>query len=265
MTRMPARLAVFLLPAMFVASTGCDIAMADYKEQQSSQWTKTYELGPGGQFELSNINGRISVQPSSGNKVEVVAEKTAKAASVDAAKQALERIEIQEDVSAGHVRLTTRMQSGSGIFGHSNAQVRYTVKVPAGAAVTLSTTNGGIEVEGMTGRVNLTTTNGGIKARDLSGEVEATTTNGGVEVELDRVSPQGVKLGCTNGGIVLRLPADAKADISARITNGGIDTSGLAIATSGESSKRRLVGQLNGGGPRIELEGTNGGIRLAAR
>ena len=58
----------------------------------------------------------------------------------------------------------------------------------------------------------------------------------------------GVKLGCTNGGIKLRLPRDAKATISASITNGGISTSGLQIETSGEKSRRRLDGRLNGGG-----------------
>ena len=75
----------------------------------------------------------------------------------------------------------------------------------------------------------------------------------------------GVKLECTNGGIKLRLPSDAKATISARITNGGIETSGLTLDATGEQSRRRLDGRLNGGGPRIDLEGTNGGIRISSR
>jgi DUF4097 and DUF4098 domain-containing protein YvlB len=99
----------------------------------------------------------------------------------------------------------------------------------------------------------------------VSGTVEASTTNGGVEVDLAKVSEGGVKLECTNGGIRLRLPSDAKASISARITNGGIDTEGLSLQTRGESSRRRLDGDLNGGGPRLTLEGTNGGIRISAR
>jgi hypothetical protein len=74
-----------------------------------------------------------------------------------------------------------------------------------------------------------------------------------------------VKLECTNGGIRLRLPADAKASISARITNGGIETSGLTLDATGAQSRRRLDGRLNGGGPRIDLEGTNGGIRISSR
>jgi hypothetical protein len=85
-----------------------------------------------------------------------------------------------------------------------------------------------------------------------------------VDVELTRVSEPGVSLSCTNGGIKLRLPADAKATISASTTNGGIDTGGLAV-DSAETSRRRLEGRLNGGGPNIRLEGTNGGIRIASR
>ena len=74
-----------------------------------------------------------------------------------------------------------------------------------------------------------------------------------------------MKLECTNGGIRVRLPREAKATISARISNGGINADGLAIETIGDQSRRRLEGRLNGGGPRLEIEGTNGGITLNGR
>jgi hypothetical protein len=61
----------------------------------------------------------------------------------------------------------------------------------------------------------------------------------------------------------LRLPGDAKADIR-RVSNGGIDAEGLPVDAT-EKSRRRFEGRMNGGGPRIEIEGTNGGIRIAAR
>jgi DUF4097 and DUF4098 domain-containing protein YvlB len=138
------------------------------------------------------------------------------------------------------------------------------VKVPAGAEVKFTTVNGGIDLSGLQGRVTAETTNGGVTARDISGAIDASTTNGGVEVELSKVAEGGVKLECTNGGIELRLPRDAKASISASISNGGIETGGLSIDTS-ENSRRRLEGKLNGGGPRIQLEGVNGGIKLSGR
>ena len=258
------RLAAVILPVLMVASAGCDIAMADFKEKQSAEWSKTYELPAGGRFELNNVNGRIKVQPGTGNTIEVKAEKTARAASVEGARQALERVEIQESVTSSGVTVTTRVPH-SGMFNGGNVDVRYTVRVPAGADVKFTTVNGGIEVTGLTGRLQLEATNGGIKANAVSGYVDASTTNGGVEVDLAKLDKDGVKLGCTNGGIELHLPAEAAASIDARVTNGGIAVHGLQIDTEQDPSKRRLSGRMNGGGPRVEIEGTNGGIRLAAR
>ena len=263
-----ARFATLVLPLLLVsaAGAGCDIAMADYKQKETAEWRKTYDLQPGGRVAISNVNGKIDVEPSTGNVVQVVAEKTARAGSSEAARQALDRIEIVETVSPGDIRIETKVQkSAEGLFSRANQQVHYIVKVPAGAEVNFRTVNGGIELTGLKGRINAETTNGGIKAHDVSGAIDASTTNGGVEVELAKLSESGVKLGCTNGGIELRLPSDSKATISARVTNGGIDTNGLQIETTGETNRRRLDGRLNGGGARIDIEGTNGGIRISSR
>jgi hypothetical protein len=264
-----ARKVVLLLPVLIVASaaaTGCDIALSDYQQKETATWRKTYDLQPGGRLEISNINGKNDVQPSTGNAVEIVAEKSARAASVDAAKEAVGRIEIQENVSPDRVRIETKVpRQAGGLFNHTNQEVHYIVKVPASLEVRLSTVNGGIELTGLKGRINAETTNGGIKAHDVSGSIDASTTNGGIEVELNQVAESGVKLGCTNGGIELKLPADARATISARVVNGGINTDGVKIETVGESTRRRLEGSMNGGGPKIDIEGTNGGIRIAPR
>jgi Toastrack DUF4097 len=264
--RAAATVLTLALAGASVASTGCDLAMHHYSEKQTAEWRKSYELKPGGRIEIRNINGKIDVQPSAGNSVEVIAEKTANGMSVEAAKEALAGIEIQDAVSPDEIRITTKVsRMGGGLFGGGNQSVQYTVKVPASAEATFTTVNGGVQVSGLKGHVTAEATNGGIKARDISGQIDANTTNGGVEVELADVSESGVKLGCVNGGIELRLPSTAKANISARMTNGGINASGLQMETIGESSKRRLEARLNGGGPQIELSGTNGGIRIVSR
>jgi hypothetical protein len=86
-------------------------------------------------------------------------------------------------------------------------------------------------------------------------------------VDLARVAEPGVKLECTNGGIKLRLPADAKGTVFASVTNGGIGLTpieGMTVDTT-ESTRRRLEARLNGGGPSIRLEGTNGGIQIGPK
>jgi hypothetical protein len=264
------RAATLVLPLALagasVASTGCDLAMHHFSEKQTAEWRKTYDLKPGGRIEIRNINGKIEVRPGDGNAVEVIAEKSASAASVEAAKDALAGIEIQDTASPNEIRIVTKVsRTGGGLFGGGNQSVHYTVKVPSSAEATFTTVNGGVELSGLKGRVTAESTNGGVKAVDISGPLDASTTNGGVEVELAAVADSGVKLGCVNGGIELKLPATAKANISARVSNGGIDASGLSIEKVGESSPRRLEGRLNGGGPQIELSGTNGGIHIGSR
>lgn len=260
------RAALLVLPVLLAASAACDIAMSENREKETAEWRKTYELQEGGRLEIANVNGKIDVRPGEGRTVEVVAQKISHGASKEAAKEGLDRIEIKEEASASLVKIETKVKRGEGgLFSGNNLQVQYTVRVPANLDVQIATVNGGLEITGVVGRVVAETTNGGVRGRDIGGTIEASATNGGVDVEITKVAEGGVKLETTNGGIRLRLPADAKASISARIVNGGIDTEGLTIDSSGENSKRRLDGQLNGGGPRIQLEGTNGGIQIRAR
>ena len=258
-----------LLPALvlplLLASSGCDIVTAEFRSEESTQWRKTYPLDASGRVEITNVNGKIDVQPADGNTVEVVAIKKAKGPSPEAAKKSLERIRIAEDVSANSVKIETKIDRGGGMFNGGSLQVEYRVRVPAGAEVKFETVNGGIELRGLKGRITAETTNGGVEARDIAGTLVATTTNGGLDIDLAQMPEGGVKLECTNGGIEVKLPRDAKATISARISNGGISADGLAIETVGDQSRRRLEGRLNGGGPRLEIEGTNGGITLNGR
>lgn len=253
-----------LLLAAVVTATGCDVMTADLKHTETAEWRNSYQLAPGGRVEVSNINGKINVEPSSGDRVEVVAVKTARAATAEAAKSMLERVEINVDASRSDLRIATKVPRTGGWFEMGGTQVKYTVRVPNGADLKFTTVNGGVEITGVTGTVKAEATNGAVVARQISGTVDASTTNGGVEVELAKIGEGGARLECTNGGLKLKLPSDAKATISASITNGGIDYSGLALETT-EASRRRVEGRLNGGGPQIRIEGTNGGIVIASR
>jgi hypothetical protein len=257
-------LPVIILP-LLVAAGGCDIVSAGFGSEETAQWQKTYTLPANGRLEIANRNGRITVEPSTGNTVEVTAIKKAKAGSPEAAKAELQRIQITEDVSSSGIRIETKIDRPSGglNWSGSNGQVEYHVKVPSAADVKFATVNGGIDLHGLNGRIQAQTTNGGVRGSEIGGPIVASTTNGGVDVDLTRVAGD-VKLECTNGGIKVQMPSDSRATISASLSNGTIGVSGLSLETT-ESSRRRLEARLNGGGPKVELEGTNGGISLRAR
>jgi hypothetical protein len=257
-----ARLAVVAAAAITLA--GCDLMVTDFSAQATEQWSKTYTLAAGGQLEVENVNGRIEIQRSDDDQVEVRAEKIGKGATDEAAKRALERIAIEEHVTEGGVRLTTKIERSGG-FNMGGTEVKYFLRVPAGVSVKADTTNGTIVAEGLESDLRVETVNGAIKGRGLAGEVSASTVNGSVDIEMDQVAPGGVSIETTNGGVELTLPRSAAVTVSARLANGRVDASDLELDTTGEVTRRRLEGTLNGGGARIRLETTNGGITIKGK
>ena len=153
--------ALALLPALAVAASGCDVLTADLKHSETAKWEKTYQLAEGGRVEIRNVNGKITVEPSTGNTVEVVAVKTARGATGEAARAELGRIEITEQASSDAVRIETKVARGESWFG-GGTQVTYTVRVPASAETRFVTVNGGVNVTGLNGKTTLETTNGGV-------------------------------------------------------------------------------------------------------
>jgi DUF4097 and DUF4098 domain-containing protein YvlB len=133
--------------------------------------------------------------------------------------------------------------------------------------VDLRTTNGGVHLTGLDAAIHAETTNGGVTGKNLRATtVEASAVNGGIEIGLDApMSADGlVTLETVNGGVELSLTADSKATISARAVNGGVRVTDLDVQKTGEEdTRRRLEGTLNGGGARINLQTTNGGVRLS--
>lgn len=248
---------------VWLSAAGCELAVRSFRAEAREVWTRVYTLEPGGRFELRNVNGAITIETARDGRLHVRAERIARSATDAAARELLGRLEIAETVEPALVRLETRAPQ-RGLFDGGSTEVRYAVEVPDTVEVRVRNTNGRITLADLAGRVVADTTNGGVSGLRLRGPVEASTTNGGIEMDLAVVAAEGVALETTNGGIRLALPSDARADLFASVTNGGIDTGGLPVETL-EMSRRRLEGRLNGGGPSIRLETTNGGIRLSAR
>jgi hypothetical protein len=270
---MPARLRVAVpVVALFLAApvlVGCDIAVDGHggfdfglaAGKANDQWTRSYSLGSGGRLEIINVNGKILAEATNGSSVEISAERSAKAATDEAAKELLGKIEMREEVGGDRVRVEVRSPRTSGPAGH---EIKWTIRVPRGVAVDLRTVNGGVQMIGLEGDVRARSTNGGISGVALvTSSVDAAVTNGGVEIELAQPIAEGnLELEAVNGGVTIKLPADTKADITGRCVNGGISTERLQLETVGEQTKRRLDARLNGGGARVSLETVNGGVRI---
>ena len=260
---------VAVVAALSVGFAACDIAVDGHgglgielaSGKAQDQWTRSYKIASDGQLEIINVNGRITAEPSEGGSVEILAERSVKATSDERARELLAQIEMREEVGDEKVRVEVRAPR---FRGASNQEIKWTIKVPKGVSVDLRTINGGVRMTGLQGEVRARSTNGGIVGTGLiASTVDAAVTNGGVEIDLARAASEGsIDLESVNGGVSLSLPPDTKADISARCVNGGISVNGLDLEMTGEQSKRRFAGKLNGGGMRVSMETVNGGVKI---
>ncbi|MET0853104.1 MAG: DUF4097 family beta strand repeat-containing protein [Microterricola sp.] len=126
--------------------------------------------------------------------------------------------------------------------------VDYSIELPAGVDVIgqtengaielsdvnnvdVSTSNGRISLEEVTGRVEVGTSNGRIEGSELSGNgIIAKTSNGSIELEL--ATPQDVRANTSNGAITLRVPA-ADYEVVTETSNGGTNVD-IASDPNGE-------------------------------
>lgn len=254
-------IATALVVASSAVLAACNLQLSNQAEAKS-EWKKTYALDPGGSLEIKNVNGRIEVEPSEGSEVSVVAERIAKAGTDAEAQKAAEAIEIVETATKTAVSLDTKMPMTSMLGG--GREVRFHVRAPKGTVLALSSTNGTLTVRDMTGDLRLETTNGTIKGVNLEGSTRASTTNGTIDLDYAALGANGVTAETTNGEVTVTVPKSAKASVNLRVSNGAISTSGLDLANS-ETTRKRVVGTLNGGGASIRIETTNGGVVLRGK
>jgi len=229
-------------------------------------WTRSYTLSDNGRFELINVNGRITAEVATDGKVSVEGKRTAKGSTDEAAQENLAKIEIREEVSGDRVRVESRPPRLSGFGGH---EVEWTVRIPKGVVVDLRTVNGGVRLTGLAGEVHAKTTNGGVRGTVKTSILEASSVNGGIQIDIEGTLDANatVDLETVNGGIEVGLAADSKASISARAVNGGVKVSDLEVQRTNDDgaaeSKRRLEATLNGGGAKVNISTTNGGVRIS--
>jgi DUF4097 and DUF4098 domain-containing protein YvlB len=208
---------------------------------------------------VTGTNGGIAVEGESRGDVRIRAKVVAHADTDARAKE----------IAAG-IRLDPSLDQVEAIGPGSSRNregwsVSYRLAVPRAFNMALRTTNGGISIRDVEGKLDFKTTNGGVTLSALDGEVKGETTNGGVAIDLDGTawSGEGLDVATTNGGVKVSIPEGYSAKVEASTNNGGlrIDYPGVT-----QSRRSRVVStQLGSGGAPIRVRTSNGGIRLTRK
>jgi hypothetical protein len=265
------RAAALALIAVF-GSAGCDVRVSEEgvsldvgAGKASDEWVRSYTLPQDGTLEIAAVDGPITVTAASGSAIEVRAHREARAASDQAAQDALRAVAIDEQAGSDRVRIATRTE---GRGGRRRVTVAYTVQMPPGLRASFTTRNGAIHLDNVSGTITASAANGGVNGTGLSGRLSASVVNGGLQLDVRSVT-EPVELSAVNGGIRLTLSRDTRATLAASALNGGVTVDqafGLTkAAQSGSFVGAQAEGSINGGGPLITAKATNGGVRIIAR
>lgn len=266
-----------------------DLASAQQQElgRDVTTWTWDARIDSGHWFNLSNVNGSVTIDPSSDNSIHVRAEKIPHR---DGDIHDVRFVVIQSD---GDVRICALSFDNDrcdeeGLHSNGehrrdrerNVEVKFNVQVPRGVRVAAGTVNGGMAVHGVGAEVRANTVNGSLEVRDAGGQVSAHTVNGSVNVttssgpvsastvngnitaRMGTLARDGdMKFSTVNGGISVETPSSIDANVSLDTMFGGI-TSDFPVQLSGKFGPRHAEGTIGRGGRRISMNTVNGSVEL---
>lgn len=274
-------------------------AAAPAHAQRGYDWSG--EMSPGAILRVYTHSGTVTVRQASGRSARIHAV-TENAGNGE--------IRYVADRSGGGVRVCALRDGAecndNGIRGgdrnwrpwrNSRAKANFTVEVPRGVVVRVSSGNGDVTVDGATadvhaasgngdvrvgagadevhsssgngtvlvdgarGPVHASSGNGRVNVTTASGPVNASTGNGRVEVAIASRASGDMEFSSGNGSITLTLPDDFGAQVEASTGNGSFQTD-FPMQIQGRMSNHRVSGTIGRGGSRLRLSTGNGTITL---
>ncbi len=198
-------------------------------------------------------NGGVRVTAWDRNEVLVRQRIQASARTVERAREIAAGIRVDTDgeIQASGPATTGRNESWS---------VSYEIFVPRRTNLEITTNNGPIAVERVSGEMRLRAQNGPLGLTAVSGNVHGRTTNGPVAVTLEgsRWSGAGLDVETTNGPVRLEIPDGYNARLTVGTVNGPMNVD-IPVTVQGRIN-RRIDSTLGSGGAPIRAVTTNGPV-----
>jgi DUF4097 and DUF4098 domain-containing protein YvlB len=262
-----------LAPAALVialATPALAQARADFR------WEKA--LSAGNEVSIHNINGDVTVIPSTSGKVEVVG---VKRGSGD-----LERIRADVQLTSRGVVICVLdnnqdsycdergMHSNSrnndrnyrGDREWNNVSMNLEVAVPTNVQVSANSVSGDVSITGATGDVRANSVSGDLRLDRLrASSVSATTVSGNVDVSIQEFTGRGdLVFHTVSGDVTLDLPRQLDVDLSMTTVSGGINSDYALTLGNGRVNRRNIEARIGSGGRRLDLTTVSGDVKLRA-
>jgi hypothetical protein len=221
---------------------------------------------------VRNLNGSIRVERATGDRAEVTAVKRWRRGDPEDVRIEARRLGGDdgdaiicafwtENASCDEDGYRSRGDNWRGRNDHNDTSVEFTVRLPAGVRLAVSTVNGGVRVDGATSEVQASTVNGRVSAISTGGPVNASTVNGDIDVRMRELGTGDLEYSTVNGSIEIEVPATLDAELDMRTVNGSLSAD-FPITLQGRVNPRRMRATIGKGGRRLRLETVNGSVEI---
>jgi hypothetical protein len=259
---------------------------------QSKEFTRTVRLDSGGDLSLRTTKGSVRLTAWDRDEVEVKATIEASdwfdGLDPEYARRAVEATTVDVTGDGRAVSIRSNYESvptrwGWFGVGRETPKIHYVITAPAKLNLRLGIDRSDTELAGFDGRHSLTLDRSELLARDLSGTIQLTIDRGGrselaalrgaVEVEADRtdVRIDAARLESTSritvdrGDVEVRIPSSQQLRVRADLDRRGSFRSDFPLGRSSWRRSSYVDGEINGGGPELQLRGDRTHIELRKR
>lgn len=249
-------------------------AVAQDRDRGGPDFTWDGTMQAGRTLYVRNLNGAIRVTKADGDRASVVGTKRWRRGD-----PADVRIEQVRSMTTGDVIICAfwtdngRCDEGGyrsrgnddgwnwGRGNRNDVSVEFTVKLPAGVKIVVSSVNGEVSVEDATSEVEAVSVNGSVWAASTGGPVLAKSVNGDVRARMAQRGNRDLRFSTVNGSVIVQVPENSDAELSMSTVNGSVQ-SDFPVTITGKLNPRHLNATLGKGGARIEMKTVNGDVRL---
>ena len=226
---------------------------------------KTYSMEGISRISVENVNGHIEATAWDRPVFKV---RAVKKASGGRAEETLRLTEIRVTKVGDEIRVETVNPKRRRLFGfldfsQHNADVDYTLQIPAKTEVRFETCNGKVLASGFHGSLSGDAVNGSIELANIEGPTSASTVNGSVRVSFKGPFKKS-RVETVNGSIDIAFDKGSAISYDLETVTGRIEGD-FALAVEGKFGPKEARGKLNGGGEALRCETVNGTIRLLAK
>src|SRR5262245_27673241 len=251
---------------------------------QGREFRKTIEFTPGSDLRFNTDKGSVRMTSWDQDRVEIYARiDPPEDVDADYGRRAVEGARIEVSGDARSLTVRSNFDDVPYKYGEGRSRrlphIHYEIRAPRSLNLDLGADRCKVEAQGFAGRIRIDTDRTPVAANDLSGEIQirmdrgkATVTRfqGRLDLQTDRTDSQlqavriegDSRLNVGRGECELKIHDSQGLTLNSRLGRRGSLYNDFGLTVNSLNDRNNIEGVINGGGPRLTIEGDRGVIRL---